>query len=96
MLEPSLRNDLIELIAANFRTDEINELGLLILGYFDSNEAAGTKGHISRTVYDALPQRMSSIFQFGGIFEGRDFFRTSKRLDSFLCEDSSDGEEQLA
>ncbi len=51
---------------------------------------------VSRSVYDALPERMSSIFQFGGIFEGRDFFRTSKRLDSLLTEDSADGEERLA
>jgi class 3 adenylate cyclase len=46
-LEPAIRNDLIELIAANFRTDEVNELGRLVLGCFDSNEAAGTKNHIS-------------------------------------------------
>jgi class 3 adenylate cyclase len=46
-LEPAIRNDLIELIAANFRTDEVNELGRLVLGCFDSNEAAGTKSHIS-------------------------------------------------
>ncbi len=46
-LEPAIRNDLIELIAANFRTDEVNELGRLVLGCFDSNEAAGKRNHIS-------------------------------------------------
>jgi hypothetical protein len=47
VLEPALRNDLIELLAANFKTEEINELGRLILGRFDSNEASGVKAHIS-------------------------------------------------
>jgi class 3 adenylate cyclase len=46
-LEPAIRNDLIELIAANFRTNEVNELGKLVLGCFDSNEAAGKRKHIS-------------------------------------------------
>lgn len=47
VLEPALRNDLVELITSNFKTDEVNELGKLVLGSFDSNEAAGTKNHIS-------------------------------------------------
>jgi class 3 adenylate cyclase len=47
LLEPAIRNDFIELLAANFRTDEINELGRLVLGCFDSNEAAGEHRHIS-------------------------------------------------
>jgi class 3 adenylate cyclase len=46
-LEPAIRNDLIELIAANFKTDAVNQLGQLVLGCFDSNEAAGQKNHIS-------------------------------------------------
>jgi class 3 adenylate cyclase len=46
-LEPAVRNNLVELIGANFRTDEVNELGRLILGFFDSNEAAGKRNHIS-------------------------------------------------
>jgi class 3 adenylate cyclase len=46
-LEPAIRNDLIELIAANFRTDEVNELGRLILRCFDSNEVAGKRNHVS-------------------------------------------------
>jgi class 3 adenylate cyclase len=46
-LEPAIRNDLIELIAANFKTDAINQLGQLVLGCFDSNEAAGQKNHVS-------------------------------------------------
>jgi class 3 adenylate cyclase len=37
----------VELIAANFKTDEVNELGKLVLGCFDSNEAAGKRHHIS-------------------------------------------------
>jgi hypothetical protein len=47
VLEPAIRNDLVELLAANFKTDEVNELGGLILGSFDSNEVSGTKNHIS-------------------------------------------------
>jgi class 3 adenylate cyclase len=47
VLEPALRNDLVELLAANFKTDEVNELGGLILGSFDSNQASGAKNHIS-------------------------------------------------
>ncbi len=46
-LEPAIRNDLIELIAANFKTDEVNELGRLVLGCFDSNDAAGKRHHVS-------------------------------------------------
>jgi class 3 adenylate cyclase len=51
---------------------------------------------ISRTVYDALPQRMASIFRFGGIFEERDFFRTIRRLDTLLCEELPESQERLA
>ena len=47
VLEPALRNDLIELIAANFKADEVNELGELILGSFDANVASGTTSDIS-------------------------------------------------
>ncbi len=47
VFEPAIRNDLVELIGANFRTEEVNELGRLVLGDFDSNEAAGTRNHIS-------------------------------------------------
>jgi class 3 adenylate cyclase len=51
---------------------------------------------ISKTVYDSLPPRLASIFRFGGIFEEKDFFRTTRRLDSLLCEDPPDTEERLA
>ncbi|MGA2639815.1 MAG: adenylate/guanylate cyclase domain-containing protein [Spirochaetia bacterium] len=51
---------------------------------------------ISRSVYDALPSRVASIFRFGGIFEEKDFFRTIRRLDSLLCEETPDSEERLA
>jgi class 3 adenylate cyclase len=47
VLEPAIYNDLVELIAVNFKTDEINELGKLILKSFDSNQASGTKNTIS-------------------------------------------------
>lgn len=46
-LDPAIRNDLVELIAANFRTSEVNELGRLVRGCFDSNEAAGKRHHVS-------------------------------------------------
>jgi class 3 adenylate cyclase len=46
-LEPAIRNDLVELIAANFKTDDVNELGRLVLGSYDSNAVAGTRKHIS-------------------------------------------------
>jgi len=45
-LEPAIRNDLIELIAANFKTEQVNELGRLLLRCWDSNEAAGQHNHI--------------------------------------------------
>jgi class 3 adenylate cyclase len=51
---------------------------------------------ISRSVYDALPQRIASVFRFGGIFEGRDFFSTFRRLDSLLCEDVPEDEQAFA
>jgi class 3 adenylate cyclase len=51
---------------------------------------------ISRSVYDALPQRMASIFRFGGLFEEKDFFRTIRRLDNLLCEDLPESQERLA
>jgi class 3 adenylate cyclase len=47
VLEPSIFNELVELIASNFKTDEINELGKLILKRFDSNLVSGTKSNIS-------------------------------------------------
>jgi class 3 adenylate cyclase len=47
VLEPALTNDLIELLAANFKTDEVSELGGLILGDFDSNLATATTNHVS-------------------------------------------------
>ena len=47
MLEPAIRNDLVELIGANFKTDEIIELGRLIFESFDSRQIDGTNNHIS-------------------------------------------------
>jgi class 3 adenylate cyclase len=51
---------------------------------------------ISRSVYDALPQRIASIFRFGGIFEEKDFFSTNRRLDGLLCEDQQEDEQAFA
>ncbi len=66
MLEPAIYNDLIELIASNFKTDEINELGKLILKTFDSNQVSGTKSTISisprkcaRLLVDCCEQKKS-------------------------------------
>jgi class 3 adenylate cyclase len=47
VLEPALRNNLVELIASNFNADEINELGKLVLGAFDANRLSGIQSHIS-------------------------------------------------
>jgi class 3 adenylate cyclase len=40
MLEPSLRNELIELISANFNPDEMDELGTLLFREYDSHSLA--------------------------------------------------------
>jgi class 3 adenylate cyclase len=47
MLDPSLSNELVEIIASGFRTNEINELGRLILPCFDSNTISGVGQHVS-------------------------------------------------
>lgn len=52
-LTPAVRNDFVELIAANFRTDEINELGRLLLARFDMNAAAGAERHVTVAVRKA-------------------------------------------
>lgn len=69
-LEPAIRNDLVELIAANFKTHEVNELGRLLLGSFDSNEAAGKRSHISL-----------SIPNWGCLKDGREHDLTVASLD---------------
>ncbi len=51
---------------------------------------------ISRSVYDALPERLASVFRFGGVFEEKDFFTTVRRLDSLLDEEAEDGLKRLA
>ena len=43
MLEPALKNHHIELIAQNFRPDEINEMGRLLFKRFDSHQLTGTE-----------------------------------------------------
>ena len=67
VLEPAIRNELVELIAANFRTDEINELGRLILRCFDCNEASGTRNHISLSPRKSAKQLVDQCDQSGEI-----------------------------
>ena len=43
---------------------------------------------ISRSVYEALPQRMA--------FEEKDYFSTSRRLDTLLCDDPTEEEARFA
>jgi class 3 adenylate cyclase len=47
MLEPSLASHLAELISANFKTDDINELGRLIDKKFDAHKITGERRHVS-------------------------------------------------
>ncbi|MFP4383003.1 MAG: adenylate/guanylate cyclase domain-containing protein [Spirochaetia bacterium] len=47
MLEPSLRNELIELIAANFNPDEMDELGTLLFSEYDSHNLIGESSHVT-------------------------------------------------
>jgi class 3 adenylate cyclase len=47
MLEPSLKNDLVELITANFKINEINELGKLISKNYDNHALTGTAHHVT-------------------------------------------------
>ena len=51
---------------------------------------------ISRAVYDALPERLASVFRFGGIFEEKDYFTTIRRLDSLFVEEPEDAIKRLA
>jgi class 3 adenylate cyclase len=66
-LEPATRNDLIELIAANFKTAEVNELGRLVLGCFDSNQAAGKRNHISLSAHKCAGLLVSECDRGGRI-----------------------------
>ncbi len=47
VLEPSLRNGLQELISANFKQPEIDELGRLVFREYDSHRIAGEDRHIT-------------------------------------------------
>ena len=47
MLEPALKNHHIELLAQNFRPDEINELGRLLFRKYDSHSLSGTENHFT-------------------------------------------------
>jgi class 3 adenylate cyclase len=46
-LEPSIRNELIELISRSFQPKEIEQLGRLLLRAYESNEVSGTPKHVS-------------------------------------------------
>lgn len=47
MTEPSLLHQQIELLSANFKPAEINEIGKLIIKGYDSHIATGTNSHIT-------------------------------------------------
>ena len=95
-VDPAVRNDLVEMLAENFRTEEINELGRLVLGRFDSNSAAGVKENITlssrksaRTLveYCGKGRSIVSLIKLvvdldGGIIRGRAV--QVDGLDSFL------------
>ncbi len=67
VLEPAIYNDLVELIALNFKPNEVNELGKLILKRFDSNQAAGTKNTISLSSRKSAKLLVDFCMQFGQI-----------------------------
>ena len=57
MLDPALLNENVELLAANFKPDEINHLGKLLFKEYDSHKLSGTDNHItlsSRRCADVL------------------------------------------
>ena len=47
MIDLSLLNETTEILATNFRPDEIEELGKLIYRQYDGHTAAGVKNHIT-------------------------------------------------
>lgn len=47
MLEPSVKNDLIELLSKNFTTKDLNEIGSLLFKNFDTHGLSGVKNHIT-------------------------------------------------
>jgi len=47
MLEPSVKNDLIELITVNFNYKDLNELGKLVFKSYDAHALSGVKNHIT-------------------------------------------------
>lgn len=93
---PAVRNDLVELVAENFRTEEINEMGRLVLGRFDSNAAAGAKSNVTlssrksaRLLVECCGQGMelASLIKLvvdldGGVIRGRPV--RLEGLDTFL------------
>ena len=47
MLEPALKNHKIELLAQNFRSDEIDEIGRLLFKKYNSHQLTGTETHFT-------------------------------------------------
>ena len=47
MLEPSVKNDLVELLTVNFNYKDLNELGKLIFKNYDAHNVSGVKNHIT-------------------------------------------------
>ena len=53
MLDPVLRKDLVELVASNFNSDQINTLGQYVLSHFDVHELCKMDRHITVPAMDA-------------------------------------------
>jgi class 3 adenylate cyclase len=56
MLEPALKNHHIELLALNFRPDEINEMGRLLFKKYDSHSLSGIETHFTLS-----PRKCASV-----------------------------------
>ncbi len=85
MISPSLKNELIEIIALGFHTKEIDEVGSLLYSSYNSNKISGTAAHISISSrksakalveYSELNNNISQLIKLiveldGGIILGR-------------------------
>lgn len=96
MYDPSLRNDLIELVSRNFKADEIDDLGRLLRKGFDSHALSGIESHITisarrcaamlvedceeRNAANELVKLLTELD--GGLFQGRKI--TLEGLEQFL------------
>ncbi len=66
-LEPSVRNEIVELIARSFRPREIDEIGRLVLASFDSNTISGTLKHVSLGTHKSAALLVGHCEKHGGI-----------------------------